>query len=158
MKKSIISALIALIIVAACSRKVDQGPREVNYDRDICVLCLMGIAERNYAAQSINTYGEVVWYDDIGCLVSFMNNEDWKKFDGDESVSWISDSETGEWIRVDLAWFTYGKQTPMGYGYSAHKEWSEGAFDFATTVQRIKDGVTMREEFLKNKKMLHHDH
>ncbi|MDO8896187.1 MAG: hypothetical protein Q7V19_00945 [Bacteroidales bacterium] len=157
--KIIIPVLIAVILLLAsnaCKRNVDQSPREIHFDRDICVLCLMGLADPKYSAQSINTRGDIVWFDDLGCLIFFMESPDWERFGGETAVSYIADSETGEWLKVEEAWYTYGKQTPMGYGYSAVKQKVDTAFDYPTTVKRIKEGVTMREEFLKNKKMLHH--
>ncbi len=150
--------LIAVMSLAsACFRNRDQGPREINFDRDICATCLMGLAERNFTAQSVNTHGDVVWFDDLGCLVKYMETDDWEKFDGKDAISYIADSKTGEWINVNDAWFTFGDHTPMGYGYSAHKHITDSSYNFETTRQRIADGLTMREEFLKNKKMLHHD-
>jgi len=145
------------LIASACTRTVDQSPREINFDRDICVNCLMGLADQKFSAQSINQRNEVIWYDDLGCLVEYMNSPDWAKYGGDEAVSYIGDAENGGWIRVEEAWYLYGIDTPMGYGYAAYKDFREGAFDFETTVERIENGITMREDFLKKKKMLHHD-
>lgn len=159
MKKhfNILLILTGIILFSACTRKVDQSAREINFDRDICVNCLMGLADQKYSAQSINMRNEVIWYDDLGCLVQYMNSPDWEKYGGDEAVSYVGDASTGEWLKVEEAWYVYGVDTPMGYGYAAHKDFQEGAFDYPTTVQRIEDGETMREDFLKKKKMLHHD-
>ncbi|MCK9292046.1 MAG: hypothetical protein WCR58_01180 [Bacteroidales bacterium] len=161
MKRLILLLLIIpvtlLTSLLSCQRNIDQSPREINFDRDICVLCLMGLADQKYSAQSINSMGEVLWYDDLGCLIFYMDSPDWEKYDHGNTVSYIADSQTGEWLRVEEAWYTYGDHTPMGYGYAAHKHKSDSAFDYATTRQRILDGITMREDFIKDKKMLHHD-
>lgn len=157
MKNYILLLAALLLIASACTRTVDQSPREINFDRDICVNCLMGLADQKFSAQSINQRNEVIWYDDLGCLVEYMNSPDWAKYGGDEAVSYIGDAENGGWIRVEEAWYLYGIDTPMGYGYAAYKDFREGAFDFETTVERIENGITMREDFLKKKKMLHHD-
>jgi copper chaperone NosL len=117
----------------------------------------MGLADQKFSAQSINLRNEVLWYDDLGCLVEYMKSPDWETYGGKDAVSWIGDAATGEWLRVEDAWYVFGVDTPMGYGYAAYKENREGAFDFETTVQRINDGLTMREDFLEKKKMLHHD-
>ncbi len=155
---SFILMLTALFLLASsCSPKRDQSPREINFERDECQHCLMGLAEKNYSAQSVNIHGEVIWFDDLGCLISYMDSSDWEKFGGDEAVSYIADSQTGEWLNVNDAWFTFGDHTPMGYGYSAHKIKTDSSYNFETTRQRIADGITLREEFLKAKKMLHHD-
>ncbi len=159
MKKhfNLLLILTGLIIASACTRTADQTPREINFDRDICVNCLMGLADQKFSAQSINMRNEVIWYDDLGCLIQYMDSPDWATYGGDEAVSFIGDAETGEWLKVEDAWYVFGIDTPMGYGYAAHKDFQDGAFDFQTTAQRIRDGLTMREEFLKKKKMLHHD-
>ncbi len=43
----------------------------------------MGMADQKYSVQSINTYGDVLWYDDLGCLIQYMGTDDWKKYDVD---------------------------------------------------------------------------
>lgn len=155
--KKITLILLVIFISLSCTRKVDQSPREINFDRDICANCLMGLADQKFSAQSINNRNEVVWFDDLGCLIQYQDSPDWQKFGGDQAVSYIGDSEHGGWIKVEEAWYVFGKPTPMGYGYSAISQKVDTAYNFSTTVQRIKDGFTMREEFLKKKKMLHHD-
>ena len=152
MKK--ILAISLLLLAYACSSTVDQSPREINFDRDVCVNCLMGLADQKYSVQSINQYGDVLWYDDLGCLVQYMDTEDWVKYKGETAKLWIGDCETGEWLDVKKAWYRYGDRTPMGYGYGALKNKADSTFDFETTVQRIHDGKTMREDFIKKKKMM----
>ena len=156
MKKII--AISILFVAFACSHTVDQSPREINWDRDICVNCLMGMADQKYSVQSINMYGEVLWYDDLGCLIEYMGSDDWAKYEGENAISWIGDCETGEWIDVEKAWYRYGDRTPMGYGYGALKNKGDSTYSFETTVKRIHDGLTMREAFIKSKNMDMHMH
>jgi hypothetical protein len=116
----------------------------------------MGLADQKYSVQAINSREQVIWFDDLGCLVEYEKGPDWKRWKGDEDVRvWIGHCETGEWIDATKAYYRYGDRTPMGYGYGALSEHVEGSFDYQTTVQRIDDGFTMREDFLKEKKMLH---
>lgn len=146
---------ISLIFVAfSCNNTVDQGPREINWDRDICINCLMGMADQKYSVQSINAYGDVLWYDDLGCLIQYMGTEDWQKYEGENAISWIGDCETGEWLQVEKAWYRFGDRTPMGYGYGALKNKTDSTYDYQTTVKRIHDGLTMRESFIKQKKLM----
>ena len=49
MKK--ILAVALLFVVFACNHTVDQSPREINWDRDICVNCLMGLADQKYCLE-----------------------------------------------------------------------------------------------------------
>ncbi|GAB1403407.1 hypothetical protein MASR1M74_05850 [Lentimicrobium sp.] len=156
-KLNVIWVLLGTLMIVSCSRKADFTPREINFDRDICINCLMGLADQKFSAQSINNRNEVIWFDDLGCLVAYMKTPDWETFGGDEVVSYIGDAATGEWVKVEDAWYVYGTDTPMGYGYAAYREKNDSAFDFKTTVERINQGITMREDFLKKKQMLHHD-
>jgi len=156
MKKFVV--VFAIIALVSCSQEADYSPREINWDRDICALCLMGLAEQEYSVQSINQWGEVVWFDDLGCLIYYNESEDWKKFAEDGLVkSWIGHCESGEWLEVEQAYYRYGDRTPMGYGYGALKNnIGDSLYDYETTVRRIKDGHTMRKAFLEEKKMLGH--
>ncbi len=156
MKKIIV--VLAVFALFSCNREVDYSPREINWDRDICVLCLMGLAEKEYSVQSINQWGEVIWFDDLGCYIYFDGSDDWKRFAGDGEVkSWIGHCETGEWIEVEKAFYRYGDRTPMGYGYGALDiNLGDSLYDYNTTVKRIKDGETMRKAFLEEKKMMGH--
>jgi len=152
MKKILFVFLI--LFAFACKQENNFTPREINFDRDICALCLMGLAEQEYSVQLINKWGKVVWFDDIGCYVNYVGSEDWKRFVGDgEYQAWIGNCETGEWLDVNKAYYRYGDHTPMGYGYGAIPTAQDSAYDYATMAQRIKDGKSMRDQFMKMHKM-----
>ncbi|OQX77383.1 MAG: hypothetical protein B6D61_07275 [Bacteroidetes bacterium 4484_249] len=155
MKKTII--ILAAIALFSCNAETDYSPREINWDRDICINCLMGLADQKYSVQAINKYEEVIWFDDLGCLVEYEKTDAWKKWDGETAKIWIGDCETGEWIDAAKAYYRYGDRTPMGYGYGALKNnIGDSLFDYETTVARINEGKTMRKTFLEQKKMLGH--
>jgi copper chaperone NosL len=152
MKK--LSILLVILIAVSCTEQHDYTPREINWDRDICVLCLMGLAEQEYSAQAINQWGEVIWFDDLGCYINFKGSEDWKRFkDGGQVQAWIGHCRTGEWIDLEKAQYIYGDRTPMGYGYGAISIPNDSSYDYQTTVQRIKDGKSMRNQFMKEHNM-----
>jgi hypothetical protein len=45
----------------------------------------------------------------------------------------------------------------MCYGYGALKQKAADSYDYKTMIERIDAGYTKREQFLKDKKMLHQD-
>jgi hypothetical protein len=158
--KKIFYATIMAVILAGCVGEPDYSAREINWDRDICINCLMGLAEKEYSVQAINDHSEVLWFDDIGCLTEYMKHDDWKRFAGEGEVKiWVGHCETGEWIDAEQAWFRYGDRTPMGYGYGALSAPNDSTFTYEETMMRIRQGYTKRGKFLKDKKMLdnHHD-
>ncbi len=145
---------VLLLFAFACKPQADFKPKEINFDRDICELCLMGLADQKYSVQLTNSEGKTIWFDDIGCYVNYKGSDGWKKFIRDgEYKSWIGDCETGKWIDTEKANYRFGDDTPMGYGFGALAEANDSTFDFNTVAQRIKDGKTSRDKFMKEKKM-----
>ncbi len=148
---------LSVLFVFSCQQEVDYNPRKINFDRDVCKNCLMGIAEPNYAVQAINKKGKVIWFDDIGCYVEYIETPDWNKFTmGEKPKVWIADADTGQWLDIEKAWYRFGDRTPMGFGYGAVKGNKKGYYDYKTTVKRIKEGKTNRESFIKKHKMMEH--
>ncbi len=155
MKK--LGILFTVVLLFGCNPEADYSAREINWDRDICINCLMGLADQKYSLQAINKYNEVLWFDDIGCLVEYEKTDNWKKWDGETAQIWIGDCETGEWIDAKKAFYRYGDRTPMGFGYGALKtRTADTLYDYQTTVKRIEDGITMRKDFLEEKGMMGH--
>jgi len=155
MKRVIFGFWTVLFLFAACSKGVDFSPRKINYDRDVCHVCKMGLTDRPYNVQAINHEGQVRWYDDLGCLAEDIRDGDFNQWKGDKYKIWIQDADTGEWIDAEKAWYRFGDETPMGYGYGAVKEKKGDTeyYDFQTVLKRIAEGKTKRAEFIKKKKM-----
>ncbi len=152
--KKLSLVITTLFLIVSCSQKVDFSPRPVNPDRDVCHVCKMGIDDMKHAVQAINSRGEVRFYDDLGCLAEDLREGDFNQWKGERYKIWIKDAETGEWIDAEKAWYRFGDRTPMGYGYGALKEkTSDSLYDFQTALKRIAEGKTMREKFIKEKKM-----
>lgn len=140
--------------LSSCQKNVDFTPRKVNYDRDVCHVCKMGLVDPKYDVQAINEQGEVRWYDDIGCLVEDMREHDFNTWKGNKYKIWIGNADTGEWIDAEKAWYRFGDRTPMGYGYGALKnKTDEAKYTFEEVIKLINEGKTKREEFIKKKKM-----
>ncbi len=153
-----------LLIFSSCKQNVTYEARDINFDRDICYVCLMGLTDQRYNAQSINEYGEVHWYDDIGCLAEEMRDTStWNQWKGETVKFWIGDASKGNdpsnWINAETAFYDYGKHTPMGYGYSAYSEKPsvDSVFTFEQVLQRINAGKTMRENFIQEKMLMMKD-
>jgi len=153
-----------LILLSSCNPQVTYEARDINFDRDVCYVCLMGLTDQRYNAQSINEYGEVHWYDDIGCLAEEMRDTaTWNTWKGNKVKFWIGDASKGNdpsnWIDAEAAFYDYGKHTPMGYGYSAYAEKPEAEqiYTFEEVLQRINEGKTMRENFIQEKMLMMKD-
>jgi copper chaperone NosL len=123
MKKFSLLALIFALFLIGCDSKIDLSPKEIKWDREICERCKMIISDRFYAAQVINPQnGKRYYYDDIGCTILWFDEAKitWEK----EAVIYVTDASSGKWINAKEAYWTYGKVTPMDFGFSAY-EWPQ---------------------------------
>jgi len=162
MKK--LSLLIGIILIAiSCNKEVVFTPRNINFDRDDCHVCKMGLTDQRFNVQALNQYGEVRWFDDIGCLAEeIRGGEEWTKWKGDKVKYWIGDAsqenDPSNWIDAEKAYYDYGKHTPMGYGYSAYEVKPSGiTYTFNEVLQRINEGKTMRESYIQKKMLMMKD-
>ncbi len=154
MKKIVLLAGFVAFMFISCKHEVDFSPRKINYDRDVCHVCKMGMADPKYDVQAINEKGEVRWYDDIGCLAEDIRDQDFETWKGKKYKIWIGDADTGEWIDAEKAWYRFGDRTPMGYGYGALKNKSDEAkYTYEEVIKLIDEGKTKRADFIKEKKM-----
>lgn len=160
MKKLITLALL-LTVIFSCKKEDKFAPRAINFDRDVCDVCNMGLTDQRYNVQAINEFGEVRWYDDFGCLTVDLYDEDfWDDWAGKDYQIWIGDASKGNdptnWIDAETAFYDYGKHTPMGFGYSAFavKPATDSIYTYQNVVDRIGKGQTMRQAFLKEKMMM----
>lgn len=158
MKKILIFGI--LLIAISCNKSIDFKPQAINFDRDACHTCKMGLTDQRFNVQAINEFGEVRFYDDIGCLEEEMRDAAWNKWTGNKVKFWIGDYDKGNvktnWIDAEKAYYTYGVHTPMDYGYTAHtnKPKNDISFSFKETLKRISEGKTRRENYIQENKLM----
>jgi copper chaperone NosL len=62
----------ALLLLAGTISGCDAGPQPIRYGQDECSECGMIISDRRFGAETITRKGKVFKFDDIGCMVSFL--------------------------------------------------------------------------------------
>jgi len=138
-----IAILIIFVNVIGCDKEpANTNPRQVHWDRDMCVRCAMVVSDRDNTTQVINPLTHKVYmFDDIGCMILWFKDEqiEWK----DKAVIWITDTKTGKWIDARKAFYDTENITPMAYGFSAHKSKDTIAkdqeiIDYNEVVKRVK--------------------
>lgn len=88
------------ITLAACSVK----PEPINYGQDNCHLCKMTIMDKKFGAEVVTTKGKVYKFDDVNCMVNFLNSG----FLDDRDVAYrlvVDYSLPGKLIAADEAFF-----------------------------------------------------
>lgn len=114
--------LISLIIFSSsCSNESEIGPVEIKYGQDICEACTMIISEKEYSAQYVYTNGKARKFDDIGCMIHYLNDN---KLESDIAVFFVRDYIHKNWINADITHFIYSDKiiTPMGHGIVAFSD------------------------------------
>jgi hypothetical protein len=118
--------LLALLVLRA--QQPPTGPRQVHYDREACAHCHMLISDPRFAAQAIDTDGEVHVFDDPGCMLSFFRQRQVR-------ASWVS--VEGAWTPLVEASFIEVRESPMGFGLAAAPAGTQGALSPEAVDLRI---------------------
>ena len=63
-----ILGIISLGIFFSCSPK---GPEKINFGKDQCELCKMGIEDPKFATELITEKGRIYKFDDLNCMQSY---------------------------------------------------------------------------------------
>jgi copper chaperone NosL len=105
-----------------CQKKaVEAVAIEAN---DTCSFCKMAISEKRYASEFIDSDGEALKFDDIGCMANFINQ---KRTSALIDATFVMDYEAREWIKAENAFYVRSSefQTPMNGGIVAFKDQSK---------------------------------
>ncbi|HYL97597.1 MAG TPA: nitrous oxide reductase accessory protein NosL [Blastocatellia bacterium] len=119
----IVLACLSSLVLAACQ---SGPPKPVALaPEDMCSYCHMAISSKRYAAEFIDKDGQAFKFDDIGCMISYINS---KKNRDSIAAAYVNDYNAGQWIAAEEARYVHSKSfdTPMNFGIVAFKE-SSGA-------------------------------
>lgn len=107
--------LCTALLLAACS--ADLEPREVNSETDVCTICNMSVTHADYAAQLVKNNGDHLVFDDLGCMMEYINEYG----ESEIGASYIMETDSPNWLNVKEAVYVYSKDywTPMNYGVLA---------------------------------------
>ncbi|WP_083270574.1 nitrous oxide reductase accessory protein NosL [Bacillus marinisedimentorum] len=115
LKVGIVMIAAVLFILAGCGKEQSYEPEKINPDIDACIVCNMSVAHTDYATQLILEDGTVHKFDDIGCMMEYINGEGKEE---EIKKKYVRDVETAEWVELEEAGFAYDEDfwTPMAYG------------------------------------------
>ncbi len=106
------------LLLTACQQGLPQ-PVDITAE-DMCRHCKMAISERRYAAEFLSKDGDPYKFDDIGCMVRYLETGQEKK---DVVAYFVMDFHSQEWIDAEQAYFVKSSslKTPMGGNIAAFK-------------------------------------
>lgn len=125
MKYKIVVIGIMILLLGACG-DISYEPVTINSETDTCDMCSMGIQDKQSSAQIIEKDGTPKKFDDIGCLVTFMQENI-----EEQAEAYVRDHRSNEWVNMETSYFIQSNDivSPMSYGIIAFttekdaKEW-----------------------------------
>ena len=128
-----------LVLIMGCA-SAEPKPVEPVWGKQGCAHCLMLVTEKAPAAQALLTDGSRRFFDDVGCLAAWLEQEQeptkrlWVRAPGGEG-----------WVDAVTATYSTGHHTPMDFGFIADTTgvtWAEvRASVTAQVTQRRADGA-----------------
>jgi len=123
--------LVPIAIAAACS---GGGVSPANFDaaHEPCRFCRMTGSNGRFGAQIVAPQQEPLYFDDIGCLRSYLRRAGSV---APGAAIYVADHRTGAWTAADRAIYTFNEQiaTPMDSHLLAHD--SAGSRDADTDAR-----------------------
>ena len=121
-----------------------KQPIKIEPNRYVDIQCAMTLESEKFAAEAISPSGKTWFFDDVGCMILWLENKDFK----DQATLWVHTEDSNRWIDAKKAFYTLTDSTPMHYGFGAREFKKDGMVDFKT--MRLK---MIRGENLKNPKI-----
>ena len=117
--KRLAVALALAFALAGCGRPA--APAQPDTKHDACGWCRMAVSDLRFAAQLIAPSEEPRFFDDIGCLATFLKSGG---APARGQVAWVADHRTKQWVRASSAVYTKvpGLLTPMNSFLVAHAD------------------------------------
>lgn len=120
-------SLMSLLVFAACDDMTRAS--EPVWNKQACAHCHMLLSEPRYAAQLVTRTGERLYFDDVGCMASFM-----AKAATNVAHAWVH--VAGKWSPIASARFARSASTPMGFGFVAD---NAGSLDFSAVERAVSE-------------------
>ena len=125
-----VGVLIAALVLRG--RPLPDEPVAIVWNREPCAHCHMLVGEPAFAAQLVTRAGDVVVFDDPGCLLRYL-----AEHKPEVHRIWFHDSTADRWLSPDDVGFVGGAPTPMNYGWAAVPAATPGAIALDDARRRL---------------------
>ncbi len=125
------------IVVVQDNHKKEPIKLEKNRYKDR--FCNMTIDDITYSAQVVLPNNDTLFFDDIGCLILWLEKQKNKK----EIILWVWAKDKDSYINARKAWYSLTEQTPMHYGFGAYEKKQNNYIDYDTMSDKMLSGDTM---------------
>ncbi len=123
-------AFVMGLLVFGSGCRGEATALEPVWGKQPCVHCRMLVGDPRYAAQLLTPDGERAYFDDVGCMASYLAQHRAAK-------AWVRAAD-GRWLEASATRYRTGAATPMDYGFIVD---ANGPLDFTA----VRAGVAQRE-------------
>ena len=111
--------LLVICLLAAGCAAGRPAPATLDTRNDLCASCRMPVSAQRFASQIVAPGEEPLFFDDLLCLVSYLNQHPALSR---EAVAYVADHRSSAWVPAAAAVFTRADAvtTPMGSHLLAH--------------------------------------
>lgn len=123
------------------SERLPTGPVDIVWDREACAHCRMHVSEPRFAAQVQLTSGDILNYDDPGCLLRHIDEQ----AESDIHAIWFHHVSEDRWLASEEVGFRKVEPTPMGFGLGATVASEPGAIGYEQARGKLRSEAAPRE-------------
>ena len=109
--------------------------------------CAMVVEKNEFAAQVASKAGKTWVFDDIGCLVLWLDD----KVFIDAPKLWVYTLDSKKWIEAHNAHYSYNEFSPMLHGFGAYEYPSSTLIEFEEVRLRVLRGEDMTNPLIRKK-------
>jgi len=124
--------LAALGALLARAQQAPSGVEPIAWDRAACAHCRMHVGDPRFAAQLQTEEGDVLNFDDPGCLLRYAHERHPRV-----RAMYFRDVREDRWWARDQVGFVPMAPTPMGYGIAATRRGAPGAMSYEEAFARV---------------------
>ena len=111
MTRRAILSILTLLALGACTRT--DAAVDPAWGKQPCAHCAMVLSDKEFGAQLVTEEGERRFFDDVGCMVVFM-----EKGSAKGARAWVRDGAGGTWLDARSAHYV-AASSPMDFGFGA---------------------------------------
>jgi hypothetical protein len=125
-------AAVGVIVAVRYTQQLPEGPVAVAWDREACAHCHMHVGEPAFAAQLQTTSGEVLNFDDPGCLFKYLE----ERRPAVHAI-YFHHLREDRWMSAEETAFVPVSQSPMGYDLGAVERGTPGSIPLSAAREQV---------------------
>ena len=135
----VLSMLLATAAITAFVRRsqaLPSAPRAIIWDRESCQQCRMAISDPHFAAQLQEADGNILDFDDPGCLIAYAAAHHLDLGSREVHAVYFHHHREDRWLTLEQAGFAPAP-SPMGHGLGAVERGAPASISYGQAAQQL---------------------